>query len=615
MRYRRDIDGLRAVAVLPVLLFHFGVTTFAGGFTGVDVFFVISGYVIALSLEDDLDKGRFGIGRFYYKRARRILPALTATMIATTIAAAILLLPSDLMDYAKSVIAVNLFASNIYFWKASGYFAADAQLRPLLHTWSLSVEEQYYLFMPILIWAIHRYAKSRWLTFLTPLMLGSFALSVFSTTVAPTANFFLLPTRAWELLIGATLALRAPPVPRRDWAAELVAFAGAALILIGILTLSEQSAFPGLNALYPCVGAGLLIYVGRRETLPLVNRLLATRPFVWIGLISYSLYLVHWPIAALARYATLRGPTPPEIVAMLASALVLAWASWRFVEQPFRQPRPGWTQGRVLAGAAAVLVAGIGVGAVGLAAQGFPQRHPGFAERVIAGNDQWKTGSCFNDGNQPLSTWSLAACTRTGAGKARVMLWGDSFAAQYIPGLIAEQGALGATIVQYTYAGCPPVLTYVSFARPDCRRFNARAIDIIRQGRIDTVVLSARWTDQASRGFGHLRSTIDALNALGVRVYVLGQSPEFSSDVQKVDYISGNYRRPVGRWQLSFDPAINAQLAAVAHDVRFIDPLPALCQDRICDYRRGDTFYYADFGHFSAAGSRRAVAAYFPRFR
>ncbi|TIP84104.1 MAG: acyltransferase, partial [Mesorhizobium sp.] len=302
MKYRRDIDGLRAVAVLPVVLFHFGISAIPGGFTGVDIFFVISGYLITGSLLDDLERGQFSIISFYWRRARRILPALIFVTLLTCIAALFILLPSDLHEFSLSVIAASTFWSNIYFWKTSNYFSIDAELRPLLHTWSLSVEEQYYIFAPILMFLIYRYFAKRWLTILLPIILGSFVLAVMATWLAPNAGFYLLPTRVWELMLGAVLMLKRPPPLSNRFLMELVGLAGFGLLAIGFFAISESDPFPGYNALYPCLGTALLIYVGQNSPSTTASRILEVRPLVWIGLISYSLYLVHWPINAFAHY-------------------------------------------------------------------------------------------------------------------------------------------------------------------------------------------------------------------------------------------------------------------------------------------------------------------------
>ncbi|MGH6971391.1 MAG: acyltransferase family protein, partial [Caulobacteraceae bacterium] len=351
MAYRPDIDGLRAVAVLAVVLYHAGLRVTSGGFVGVDVFFVISGYVISKSLLGDIDGGRFSISGFYERRVRRIFPALFATMIASWVAAMALLLPSYLVDYSRSLAAAAAFASNFYFWKSSGYFANGATLRPLLHTWSLSVEEQFYIFAPLTLFLVARYFRKRWVLVLAPVALASLALSIVATRIGPTANFFLLPTRAWELILGALLALGDPPSLKASWAREVLAALGLALIAYAIFAYSPATPFPGLAALPPCLGAAMLIYVGASGG-SLATRFLALPPMVAVGLISYSLYLVHWPIVSFLTYWQLRAPGPDEAPAILAVSLALAALSWRFVEQPFRQARRRLTRRQLFPGAA-----------------------------------------------------------------------------------------------------------------------------------------------------------------------------------------------------------------------------------------------------------------------
>ena len=390
--HRDDIDGLRAIAVMPVLLYHFRTGLLPGGFTGVDIFFVISGFVIAGSIMSDIKAGTFSIANFYFKRVRRIFPALVTVVAATSVLAVFVLLPASLADYSRSLISVSTFLSNVYFWKSSGYFAADSQTKPLLHTWSLSVEEQYYIVAPIAFFLIYRFGRQRWLLFFVPSILLSLFAGIAAVFVGPTAGFYLLPTRAWELLLGAAIALSNRPAPARPWVREAMSGLGILLILLGMQTLSEADPFPGWNALFPCVGAGLLIQaaLGTKNAadMPIVNRLLARRPFVWIGLISYSLYLVHWPIAALSRYIALRDPTLGEAAAMASASILLAWLSWRFVERPFR--RLGFEQRTsVLTGGLMVMVIGVAIGALGIAVKGLPQRFPDFVERRIPGTEDW----------------------------------------------------------------------------------------------------------------------------------------------------------------------------------------------------------------------------------
>ncbi|TIT72438.1 MAG: acyltransferase, partial [Mesorhizobium sp.] len=310
MQYRRYIEGLRAVAVLPVVLFHFGISAIPGGFSGVDIFFVISGYLTSGSLLDDLERGQFSIVNFYWRRARRILPALVFVMLLTCIAALFILLPPDLRGFSLSIIATSTFWSNVFFWKTSSYFSIDAALLPLLHTWPLSVAEQYYIFAPILMFLIYRYIGKRWLTTLLPIILCSFVVAVMATSLAPTAGFYLLPTRIWELMLGALLMLKCPSPLGNRFLMESVGVAGFGLLAIGFFAISASDPFPGYNALYPCIGTALLIYVGQNTPSTVATRMLEVRPLVWIGLISYSLYLVHWPLNAFAHYLSFQKLDP-----------------------------------------------------------------------------------------------------------------------------------------------------------------------------------------------------------------------------------------------------------------------------------------------------------------
>ncbi|RWC32401.1 MAG: acyltransferase [Mesorhizobium sp.] len=618
MNYRRDIDGLRAVAVLPVVLYHFGVSAIPGGFTGVDIFFVISGYLISGSLLDDLERGQFSIGRFYWRRARRILPALTFVIVLASIAAWFILLPSDLHEFSLSAIAASTFWSNIYFWKTTNYFSIDAELRPLLHTWSLSVEEQYYIFAPILLYLIYRYASKRWLTVLLPLAVGSFALAVIATSLAPTAGFYLLPTRMWELALGAMLMLRKPPVLANRLAMDLIGLAGFALIAFGFLTISQSDPFPGYNALFPCIGTALLIYAGQDNVdgpAPVATRVLRLAPLVWVGLVSYSLYLVHWPINSFVHYLSLKAIGVPTIIAMTVASFALAAFSWKYVEQPFRQKRAYTAPLPIFAFSATAIALLCAGGLAGALSNGFPQRFPDFStERIRVGD--WRNGVCFYEGGTRIEDWNLADCTRTTGFATNVLLWGDSFAAHYVSGLEPNAQKIQANVIQYTYAGCPPDLTYFSYARPACTRFNERALSIIHDANIQAVILSGRWTDYQARGFGGLQKTIDRLREMGVKVYTVGQSPEFIADVQKIAFFAKREHVGTTSWPMAMDPDINARVLPFTKGADFIDPLTYLCDSAGCSYADAKTkqFLYFDYGHFSSAGATLAISKYWPSF-
>jgi len=610
-KYRTDIDGLRAVSILAVMCFHFGLPAF-GGYVGVDVFFVISGYVITLSLLGDLVAGKFSILAFYERRVRRIFPALIFTFILCWLAAWLLFLPADFVDFSNSLLSSATFVSNIYFWKNSGYFDTSAQLRPLLHTWSLSVEEQFYVFMPIAVYLTHRFLRARWLLAFVPVLLASFALSAFATYTAPTANFFVLPTRAWELLLGALLVFAHLPAARGR-IAEALALCGAALIAFAIVAYSDATPFPGVSALAPCVGAVLLIYAGTHAQTS-VGRLLTLPPLVFIGKISYSLYLVHWSIIVFTRHATLREPTDLQIVLIAVASFALATFSWAVIERPFRWPKKRIPRARLLFGGAGAMALAALVGATGVLPHGIPGRLSGPVQQAQIDPDTWMTGVCFLLDDQDYRAWNADRCRRTSGYGENALLWGDSFAAHYVPGLIANADNLTANVFQYTAAGCPPVLSYYSYARPNCQKFNAHVLEIIPRYDIKTVVMAARWLDMRQRGLDTLAATIASLKAAGVDVWVIGQSTEFLTDVATIAHKNGG-TGSTDMWPLAFDRGLNEKVRQAAAGATFVDPLSHLCSGKECLYRSGGHLIYADSAHFSDLGSAQAVLAYFPLMR
>ncbi len=331
MKYRAEIDGLRALAVAPVILFHAGFEMFSGGFVGVDVFFVISGYLITTILIEDIENDRFSLLNFYERRARRILPALLFVMFLCIPFAWMWMLPSQMKSFSQSLAAVSLFASNIQFWRESGYFEAAAEEKPLLHTWSLAVEEQYYVLFPIFLFLAWRYGKSRVFWMIVVMASISFLLSEWGWRNMASANFYLAPTRAWELFAGSIAAfiVQKQGVKKNDFLALL----GLAAIIFSIFAYDKSTPFPSVYALAPVLGVVLLVLYAEKETL--VARLLSTKGFVGVGLISYSAYLWHQPLFAFARIRF----EHPSVLAMLALCIVsisLACFSWRYIEKPFR---------------------------------------------------------------------------------------------------------------------------------------------------------------------------------------------------------------------------------------------------------------------------------------
>ncbi len=332
MKYRPEIDGLRALAVIPVILFHGGSNIFSGGFLGVDIFFVISGYLITGIILEELSQGRFSLKHFYARRARRILPALFCVILVCIPFAWVWMLPSQYQDFSRSLLAVIGFVSNIFFWQQSGYFAAAAEEKPLLHTWSLAVEEQFYLLFPLVLWLVWKYGKRQTYLWVGLAALASLMLSEYASRYHVNANFFLLPTRAWELMIGALCALvhHQTPTQKNNVAASL----GLGFVVVALITYNESMRLPSLYSALPVVGTALMLLYATQRTW--VAKLLSVRIMVGIGLISYSAYLWHQPLFAFTRIRTYQEISPFMVLGLTLLSLALAAITWKYVEQPFR---------------------------------------------------------------------------------------------------------------------------------------------------------------------------------------------------------------------------------------------------------------------------------------
>ncbi len=337
LKYRADIDGLRGIAVLAVLFFHTGVPGFSGGFVGVDVFFVISGYLITTIILKDLKNERFSIAQFYERRIRRIFPALFSVIAFTIVVGAYLFDATAFDDLGQSVAATTLFASNIFFWRNACYFAEPSLQMPLLHTWSLAVEEQFYIFFPLALLVISRWLKGRYLSWLIFAFILSFAASEYGVLLHHVGiTFYMVPTRAWELMAGSLLALGVVPNPSSAWQKNLLAFGGIILLILSITNYTEETPFPGIAALIPVMGSALIILSGKGEGTSIAQKLLTMRPLVFVGLISYSLYLWHWPLVAFTKYIMIRPFNGYDSAGIILASLLISTLSWRYIEQPFR---------------------------------------------------------------------------------------------------------------------------------------------------------------------------------------------------------------------------------------------------------------------------------------
>jgi len=334
LKYRSEIDGLRAIAVIPVILFHAGFNVFGGGFVGVDVFFVISGYLITTIIAQDLQKDQFSLLSFYERRARRILPALALVALITSVFSYFILFPNDFSDFSKSLIGLSTFTSNIFFWRDSGYFSSAAELKPMIHTWSLAVEEQFYIFFPLFFMLVWTFGKQIVLISLVLIFLLSLSLAEWGTHHYPTASFFLLPTRGWEIVIGSLCAIYILQYPQR----KMIKFAGLIglfLIIYSVFFFNVDTPTPSLYTLVPTLGAALIILYSNKQTIE--GRLLSRPFFVGIGLASYSAYLWHQPIFALLRHVFLNDLNLMTVMAALIMISILSYLTLRFIERPFRR--------------------------------------------------------------------------------------------------------------------------------------------------------------------------------------------------------------------------------------------------------------------------------------
>ncbi|MGE0596388.1 MAG: acyltransferase family protein [Hyphomonadaceae bacterium] len=491
--YRGDIDGLRAIAVLAVIVFHAGIVGFDGGFVGVDVFFVISGYLIGQILVRDIEARKFSLITFYERRVRRIIPALMAMMLATMLAGAALLMPRDFKELTESGLAASTFLSNVYFYLRADYFDTSAYYKPLLHTWSLAVEEQYYVVFPILLWALKRFLPGFTFGALALCAAASFAYCVFQTADDPNGAFYLPAARMWELLLGALLAVRPPPA-MTPALREGSALAGLALILGSIFLLNEHMAFPGVIALAPVAGSALLIAAASQG---FVGRVLASAPMRGVGLISYSLYLWHWPIMSLLRYYYQRETPLWAWVAAIAALFVISYLSWRFIEVPVRQNRAVFTRWRLFAGAAVTSAAFIALGVVGFVTRGLPQRLPDEVTRIANGTfDTNPRVAC-----DQLSIASINAgevCLLGDREQTPSFAFvGDSIANSMAPGVDEAARSLGISGAVLTYSGCYTLVETRQNTDFCSRQMQAFLDYIERTPSIQTVILLNRWSSAA----------------------------------------------------------------------------------------------------------------------
>jgi len=556
LQYRADIDGLRAIAVLAVLFFHTEVPGFSGGFVGVDIFFVISGFLITSIILKEINANTLSIANFYERRIRRIFPALFPVILFSLVVGAYLFDSMAFEDLGQSITATSLFSSNILFWRESGYFAAPSLQKPLLHTWSLAVEEQFYIFFPLAMLAIHRFLKRKYFAWVIVAFILSLAASVYGVYKHPEATFYLVPTRAWELMVGSILALGVLPAPSSPAIRNSLSMAGISLIIYSIIYYTEATPFPGYNALAPVIGSGLIIYSVRGGGTSLITKLLSVRPLVFIGLISYSLYLWHWPLIAFSKYLMFRDFTWIDSSLIILASFVFAIASWKFIEQPFRGKTPIFTERKQLfVTASVVMVAASGIGGVIHLQNGMAWRYPEANIVMKAGEWEWYPNNIYGNLEQVANHIFPGKCGDESV-EPSFLLWGDSHAMSMVPAFDITAKRYGLSGFITTRSSCPPIIGLVEKPNKvypfNYETFNQNVLTFIEKNpEIKTVFLGAAWSsyigdenetfqkDSVEQG---LYETVEALEKMNRRVVLIGDFPWISNyDGPRVLYLDRRF--------------------------------------------------------------------------
>lgn len=650
--YRPEIDGLRSIAVLTVILFHYGTPGFSGGFIGVDIFFVISGFLIGSILWHELQTtDRIDLIGFYSKRFRRIAPAFSAMALVTSLFASAILLPFDLREFGKELLSSSTYTSNIYFYLNAGYFDTAAEQKLFLHTWSLSVEEQFYIVLPLFLLIAIRFTRSI-STLLAAVAVISFLLCLLATARAPDAAFYLFPFRAWELLAGVSLGIWALNNSWHFAIHRAVSWVGLILIGLAVALIEPGHGFPGLWALLPVAGAVLIIANGRNQNA--VNAVLASQLAVFIGLLSYSLYLWHWPILVLTRYYVGDHLSGATLAACLIATFVASWLSWKYVEMPFRR-RKLTRSFNVIAAGCATSVVGATLGALFYVQNGLPGRFSkDVAGHIGASQDflqDWRR--CRIETQGPLKT--IETCRLGPEGQEpRVLVWGDSHVRGFKEGLALAADEAGVPGLLVWTAGCPPVIGITkkeSSATPAqdarCSQINARIVQALPNvPSVVSVLLIGRWNyyvegrgvgldqhntisirsslpteaveDPASAMEDALKHTIQEMASSGIRTFLLQQTPEIANYDSRVfakrlahgialdggaNKLSATLARNQAEARSARSRALISRIARET-DLVVLDPWPDLCDTERCSAIKNGQPIYFDNNHLTNTGAR-----------
>jgi peptidoglycan/LPS O-acetylase OafA/YrhL len=624
-RYRADVDGLRAVAILPVILYHAGLGC-TGGFVGVDVFFVISGFLITSLILKEIGENNFSLVMFWERRIRRIFPALFAVVLATIVAGWFLYFPDDFNLLGKSALAQAILMSNVFFWRQTGYFAPGIDTKPLLHTWSLAVEEQFYVLFPLLLIFLAWRKRSAIPQAIFWLGIGSFALSVVGCYFMPAPTFYLLPTRAWELMVGAFLAAIPGRQLSNPFLNETIGLSGLGLVLYAVFVYTSNTRFPGLAALPPCLGAALIICSGSGMKPALTNRMLALKPVVFIGLISYSLYLWHWPVLVFTKYRSLGAQSWELRAVLLMVSVALAVGSWKWIEMPFRRRLlcPHRPQVFAFAGCG-VLTLMIFGGSVCLK-HGVPSRLPADAIRVY----DCKYNFAFRNEITPEMA-AAGQFAELGAQNTNqpigLLLWGDSHAMAVAPVLNELCQRFSVRGVEATHSSTAPILEYWNNfgLQKKSIAFSQSVAEFIVQRHIKSVILAANWHVYGPPSLvdSKLPATVVAIEASGASIYILRDVPIPDFNVPKQAALAvmrhgeitelGTSPTKYAADNHNYEPIFDhlSKLGATILDT----PKYFLNTNGLYDVVRDDKILYFDNDHLTIDGSKLLTPMFEPLFR
>lgn len=594
--------------MLAVMLYHAGVYPFTGGYLGVDVFFVISGFLITGLIVNDIQSNKFSLVTFYERRIRRIFPAYFTVAIAVGLAGSWLYDAKTFMALWNSLVASTLSVANLLFYSQAGYFDGPSLLKPMLHTWSLSVEEQFYLFLPLILFLIFKYAR-RWLfPILIFILLGSLGWSIYTVQVNRDAAFYMAYLRAWELLVGGLIVLH--PVRLKQWIQDLLAAIGFLILGASMVVYSDATLFPGLTAIAPVLGTALIINSGIHGN-TLVGKFLSISPMTFIGKISYSLYLWHWPLLVMAKYYLIVDLPLKYYLAWWVLTFALSVLSWRFVETPFRSknflPRP-----RIFVFAAAIASFILLSAFIVVQSNGLPIRID-MAKTLPP--EVWNSQFSQWDNCQNPSDISKADC---GLGidteKQTFLVWGNSHAHAFAPGF--NQAALNAKQFGYILwrGGCPPLVGLEDSVDADCNKFNENVLAYIKSNPdIKTVILAASW-NPGELSDHNIKETIEALLAQGKSIFIIAPFPEINYNVSAAYFIAGRTGRDANAIIApTFKGFMNQKnkkifeilrtVEANYKDVHLIDLTDVFCDNKTCKVIENNQPLYIDKGHLSTTGA------------